>query len=172
MWYPLDPSNENVPGVEIELNDTGSHWRYRLSDVVLPLWVPYLHNPNEGEPMELLVTWSTQPIHGVEVEEYASAVSDFVHKDRLDEANQLLVEAEEDLSEARNVVDELWSCLEDSEAELEEVRTELEETQQALAEVIAEVFELVSGMMDHSDPDFQLLQMCMPIIREKYLKKD
>lgn len=115
------------------------------------------------------------------------ATSDFVHKDQFDEVAGDLLEAQASnnylqhcmevyqsvFSAQNDRVQELWSCLEDSEAELEEVRTELEETRQALAEVLSEVFTLISGMMeDYSDPDFQLLQMLIPSIRENYLQKD
>ncbi len=145
MWYEITWSDGLVSSGDTE-----------NAPAFIPFFSPV---PGEGIP-------------GVELE-YIGMDSNFVHKDRLAEANQLLVECEEDLSEARDVVDELWACLEDSEAELHEVRAELEMTRQALAEVASDAFELLLvTMKNHSNPEFQLLQMLTPAMREPYLQKD
>ena len=127
-------------------------------DPIAPVLIPFFYEiPNEGIP-------------GIELK-YIGMDSNSVHKNRLAEANQLLVECEEDLYDADEVNLGLWQCLEDSEAELAEVREQLEETQEALAELLQEVFLLLSSEFDESNPEMQLLQMVMPVIQEKYLKK-
>lgn len=151
--------------------------------VVLPAdrqWVVEIESDDSSEPAFSPFFYGSRGpgIPGTEVESIGMD-SNFVHKSRLDEANQLLLESEEDLYEAKENLVILQARLRDSgialgrtQTELIQVQAELRETQELLAEMIVETFDFASQVTDLSDPNFLLLEQLVPSIKEKFLKKD